>query len=713
MNAFNLIVDKQGLADLVFDLPDEKVNMLNSHVMEELASVIDKLEKEKTIRFLSIRSGKEGNFIAGADIAEIRSITHREEALEKARMGQEILDRLEALPFPTLAAIDGACLGGGLELALACTYRIASSNRKTVLGFPEVGLGIIPGFGGTQRMTALCGISSALTAITGGRQMDAEKSYRIHLVDKVFPKETFPERTKEFISGILSEKELPGIIARRNKKKLATTFLEGTFPGRLLIYGAARKQISKLTHGKYPAPLAALSVIRKTRGIRFAKGLEKERETFSTLAVTPVSKNLIRAYYTSEDLRKSPQSEGAIHEIKSGGVLGAGVMGGAIAWLLGNYEVPVTMVDLDWEFIRRGFQSANGIYKQLLDLKKIDVRIIGLAMQRISGSTDYNHLAGKDIVIEAIVEKLDIKQKALSTLEKSVSEKTIIASNTSSLSITDMASALENPGRFCGMHFFNPVNRMQLVEVIPGARTSADTVASVVSFAKKLHKVPVVVKDSPGFLVNRILMAYLNEAALLAEQGFDIGLIDKAIFDFGMPMGPFTLLDEIGIDIAFEVGKILASAFNGRIIPTTIFGLLRDSKLLGKKTGAGFYIHKGGKRTVNNDALEILQSQTGIPKMKKPDPDTVVKRCIYQMINEAALCMEEGIVAKPEYLDMAMILGTGFPAFRGGVLRFAEETGFASVIDSLKKLENEFGKRFAPAHYLLERKNGTSGSRAA
>ena len=456
-------------------------------------------------------------------------------------------------------------------------------------------------------------------------------------------------------------------------------------------------------------------MLRRTRRGSLERGLRIEREAFSRLAATEVSKSLIRVYSAGEELKKAAPISGTPHNVSSAAVLGAGVMGGAIAWLMSDRDIPVTMVDLQWDFVRKGFQSAKGIYDELKAAGRIDERQVGLKMLKISGSTDYGHLAGKDLVVEAIVERLDVKRAALARAEEAVGEGAVLASNTSSLSISAMASALKRPDCFGGFHFFNPVNRMPLVEVVAGPRTSSDTIATLVAFAKTLRKTPVVVKDSPGFLVNRILMAYLNEAALMVEEGIDYDAVDRAVFGFGMPMGPFTLLDEIGIDIASEVGKSLAAAFESSVEPrspfdaSSLFELLREAKLLGKKTRAGFYLHGGGQRTVNPKAEELIReryhsrARYSSRDGKGVSADEIVRRCIYPMINEAALCLQEGIVERPDFLDMALILGIGFPPFRGGLLRFADSVGVASVVDSLRTLEQEGGSRFAPSAMLLDK----------
>ncbi len=543
----------------------------------------------------------------------------------------------------------------------------------------------------------------ALTLITSGRAVDGKKALGMRLVDALYPKAFFEDGLRKFVDELLGGRGRAQVLARRKRRKAGARFLEGTVVGRALVYRKTRASIEKAGHGHYPAPLAALAVLRKTRRGSLERGLRIEREAFALLAATDVSKSLIRVYTAGEDLKKAVPASGSPRSIETAAVLGSGVMGGAIAWLLSDRDIPVTMVDLEWDFVRKGFESAKGVYDELRRAGKTDERNVGLKMHKISGSTDYGHLAGKGLVVEAIVERLDVKRAALAKAEEAAGDQAILASNTSSLSISAMASALKKPDRFGGFHFFNPVSRMPLVEVVAGERTSADTVATLVAFAKALRKTPVVVKDSPGFLVNRILMAYLNEAALMVEEGVDYDAVDRAVFGFGMPMGPFTLLDEIGIDIASEVGKSLAGAFESRVKASTLFEALREAKLLGKKTGAGFYLHGRGGRAVNPKAMALVRGRYAARNGKGYSADQIVRRCIYLMINEASLCLQEGIVERPDFLDMALILGIGFPPFRGGLLRFADSIGVSSVVDSLKALEQELGGRFEPSALLVEK----------
>ena len=700
---FRLEVHSDGISDLIFDLADEKVNKFSTPVMEELSHVLDELKDNVKIKVLVIRSTKRDIFIAGADIAEIAGIREEETGRRLAEKGQAIFNKLENLPFPTVAVIHGACLGGGLEFSLACTFRIASDHPKTQLGLPEVNLGVVPGFGGTQRLPRLIGLSQALPMILTGKPVNGSKAYKIKLVDACIASEFFTERVNDFVQGILDPQKRRWILQRR---KTSSWFLDKTSLGQTLVFQRAQKDLREKTHGQYPAPLKAVDVIRKTLNGSIKKGLAIEAQALGALAITSVCKNLIQIFYAQEALRKDSGIKGdsQLKLIQSAGVLGAGVMGGGIAWLFSSVEIPVRMKDINWEAMAKGFQSAEGMYRQLLKIRKMKESEVNLKMLRISGGLDYAGFKGLDIIIEAIVENLQVKKKVLAEVEPQVRDDAILASNTSALSIDQMSSALKHPERFIGMHFFNPVNRMPLVEVIPGQKTSLETVATLVAFVKTLKKTPVVVKNCAGFLVNRILLPYMNEAAHLLEEGADLGFVDRCILRFGMPMGPFSLTDEVGIDVGYHVAKTLSESYGERMAVAGILQIIAmEKKMLGKKGQKGFYLYQGKAKRVNPEIAGIIKSyQDQHPvKQKNINEELILDRCLLMMVNEAARCMEENVIAKAEYLDMAMILGTGFPPFRGGILRYTDQREIRSVVDRLNYLSESEGPRFQPSALLI------------
>jgi 3-hydroxyacyl-CoA dehydrogenase/enoyl-CoA hydratase/3-hydroxybutyryl-CoA epimerase len=684
MIAFKLTKNTNGTANLVFDLKDEKINKLSAPVLLELEQMLDGLAKETDIKLLIIESAKNGIFIAGADIEEIKDLREEADAIAKVKRGQDVLTRIEKLPFPALALINGACMGGGMELALACKYIVTTDNPKCQLALPEVNLGIFPGFGGTQRMPKRVGLVQGLTLVTSGKSVDGKKAEKIGLADTCIPEGYLGAQLPEFINAILSGKY------KRNRKES----LMDTVPFlRSIVYKKTRAEILKGTKGHYPAPIAALDVIERTfKKTGLEEGMRIEREEFAKVCIGDICKNLIQVFYTSEALKKEGGKSDL--EIKHAALLGAGVMGGGIAWAFTKAGIPVRMKDVNWNGVGLGFSQVSKIYSSLKKIKKARPEEVDVKMNLVSGTLDYSGFKNADIVVEAIVEDINVKKKVLAEVEGQIPEHAIIASNTSSLSITQMASALKRPQNFVGMHFFNPVNRMPLVEVIAGKDTSPAAVAAVFALSRKMGKTPIKVGDCAGFVVNRILLPYMNEAVLMLEQGVSIARMDEILFKFGMPMGPFTLADEVGIDVCYKVAKVLHDAYGDRVVLSDLLrSIYQDKKLLGKKAGLGFYDHKG-ERKLNAD-LEPKEDN------KKIDAAEVLDRCILLMVNEAAMCVEENMVDKPEFLDMAMIMGTGFPPFRGGLLRYADAIGIKAVVERLNQLETLYGKRFKPAAILV------------
>lgn len=708
--SLNFSIDSNGVMTLVFDLENEKVNKLSAAFLLELEAVLEQIEVNKDIHLLLIKSNKKDVFIAGADINEIRGIKNESDAYKKVLQGQEILGKIADLQIPTIALIDGACLGGGLELALACSYRIAVDNKKTVLGLPEVGLGIIPGFGGTQRLPRLLGLQESLKIILSGKAIDYKKAFKIGLVDKIIRAEFLHNDLDDFIAGVIVQNHTNEFLKRRCLVRKKRFLQEVIFAGKYLIYYFAKKDLMAKTKGKYPAPLAAFDVIKKTyHSSDYSAGLKIEAEEFSKLAAGEIAKNLIELFFTNEEIKKDNgvSSEVSILEIKQAGLVGAGIMGGGIAWLFSNCDIPVRMKDISQFGIALGFNQVLKIYKQLKKIGKYKDNQISVKMDEISSTTDYSGFNNVDVVVEAIIENIEVKKDSFAELESHIRKETIIASNTSSLSITQMATSLKYPERFVGMHFFNPVNKMPLVEVIRGEKTSDLAVATIVKLSKKLNKTPIVVKDVAGFLVNRILLPYINEAGFLLQEGADLKNIDNLIEDFGMPMGPFILADTVGIDVGYKVAKSLNESYGERMdVCHLLVEMAKNKTLLGKKSGQGFYkYNKDGKNLgLNSEVSHIVSKVRGVDNLQKLHIHNhdIVDRCILIMINEAAKCLEENVVKNHRYLDMAMIMGTGFPAFRGGLLRYADEIGVGVVVARLKEFNKSYGIRFEPANLLLK-----------
>lgn len=706
-SAFKLTVDNDGTGRLVFNLPGEKVNKFSIPVLEELEKCLDEAAKNKQIKVLVISSGKENIFIAGADLHSFEPIfKDPSRGADIIATGHRVFNKLENLPFPTVALIQGACLGGGTEFALACTYRVVSDSPKTQLGLPEVTLGIVPGWGGTQRLPRLVGLVEGLPMVLGGKPVKAMKAWKMKLADAIFAAEFFDEGANKFIKQCLTPEGKAQILKRRKRSGLMNTLLEGNPIGRSIIYSKAKKDILKRTKGHYPAPLVALKLIENTYTLPLSKGLEMEKKTFTENLTSAFvnAPNLIHLFFVSEDLKKDPGAPGNVKpaEIKSAGVIGAGTMGSGISWLFSNKDIPVRMKDINTTVLGKGFGAAYNVYSKLVKDRKLKKDEANLKFHQISGTTDYSGFKNLDLVIEAAVENIDLKHTILKELESVLRPDAIIATNTSSLKVSEMGKVLKHPERFVGMHFFNPVNKMPLVEVVASDKTSPQAVVTAVDICRKLGKTPIVVRDCPGFLVNRIFVSGANEIMRMYQAGADPHVLEKVMLDFGMPMSPFELADEVGNDVGYKVSKIFEEAYGPRMAVPKIVELMYENKLFGKKNGKGFYIYDGKNKKFNPE-VEALRKKAGA-KQESITPDEMRQRALLVMINEAGRCLEEKIVANEGYLDMAMIMGTGFPPFRGGLMRYAESLGWSNVVQQLNALQAKYGERFAPCSYLLKAK---------
>lgn len=697
--AISLSVDTDKIAWLTFDQPEATVNLLGAEVMAELDHRLSELESRIATGqplALVVRSGKPGTFIAGADIGEIAGIDDAADGETKSREGQRIFRRLERLTVPTIAAIDGLCLGGGTELALACQYRVASDSGSTRIGLPEVRLGIIPGFGGSVRLPRLIGIQRALKMILGGSALSPDRALRSGLVDRVLRHERFEESTREFVGEVLC-----GNFTRRERKlSLWNRFLEQTGPGRRILFATARKQAATRAQGRYPAPLKAIEVVERTLDYPIDEALKMEAEGLGQMAATEVSRNLVRIFLLQQAARRSLPSEAldARRPVEHAAVLGAGAMGGAIAELIAANEVPVILKDIDQDALDLGLRHASDLLKKAGERGIMAREEVGLRFALIHGTLSYDDFGEVDLVIEAIVERMGVKQAVLRETEEAIPHEAVFATNTSSLSVTELASAAAHPERVVGLHFFNPVHRMPLVEVVRPDESSEEALAAAFGFVLDMGKTPVLVADRPGFLVNRLLAPYLNEAGYLLEEGAGVEQIDKVLLEFGMPMGPCRLLDEIGFDVAEHVAREMEGAFGERMRPASVVNRLREDGRLGRKNGRGFYSYANGRqRGVDREVTRVLAaSATGTSARA----DEIRQRCLYLLVNEAAHALEEKVVEAADHVDLAMVMGTGFPPFRGGLLRWADMEGIDHIIGRLSSFEARFGARFTPAPRL-------------
>ena len=690
--------EEGSIGYITFDAPDSKVNVLATPVMQAFSNILDQFKNVSAIKAIVIQSAKKDIFIAGADIKEIENIVDPKEGKAKSQAGQNVFNKLEDLPVPTIAVIDGAALGGGCELALACRYRVATFNDKVRIGVPEVNLGFVPGFGGCYRLPRLLGLQGALKLILSGTPVEANAAFRMGLVDRLFPQTGLNERVKEFAAEVGAYPRRR-IIPKASPKGL-NAFLDKNPFGQSLVFKQSRQTVLKATKGFYPAPLKAVDVVQKTLYLNRAAALDIESTAFAQLAVTPISKNLVKLFYLSEKFKKLtvPGTENIKPApIAKAGVIGAGIMGGGIAQLLSNRGVWVRLKDINYDAIAKGLKAAADIYRQTVKRRRMKPYEMQAKMAMISGTLDYSGFKSADIVIEAVVENLDVKKKIFAELGGQVGPHTVLATNTSSLSVAEMAKVAKDPSKVIGFHFFNPVNRMPLIEIITTAQTSPETLVSTLEFAKRLGKTPIIVKDGPGFLVNRILLGYINEAGRLLQEGLSIEAVDKIATDFGLPMGPFTLSDEVGLDVGVKVMHILEAGLGPRFKAGPVLDQIVEKKLLGKKSGKGFYIYGPKERPVNPEVVALVKTPSG----PRPSAKDALDRMIYIMVNEAAMIIQEGIVDGADTVDIGMIMGTGFPPFRGGLLRYADSVGIAELVKTMEGFESRFSDgRFKPCAYL-------------
>jgi 3-hydroxyacyl-CoA dehydrogenase/enoyl-CoA hydratase/3-hydroxybutyryl-CoA epimerase len=701
MPVFRLEPQPGGIVHLVMDHPGRRVNVLDLEAIADLERALEQLASRTEARGLVLISGKSGSFIAGADVAAIGSITARDEVLTLVRRVHAVFGRLAALPFPSVAAIDGICLGGGTELALACDSRIASEEPRTQIGLPEVLLGIYPGFGGTQRLPRVVGLSAALDLILTGRSLDARRAEKLGLIARAVPAAWLIERAHARIA------ELAARPAGRRRDVhrpagLAARMLDHTPFGRALVLSRARAMTRARTGGHYPAPLAALEVIERTAHLPIEVGLEIEAARVGDLLVGAVCKNLVRIFDLSEQAKKDPVVADAT--LKPAGVqrlmlVGAGIMGGGIAELASRNGIQVRMRDVSPDSLARALKTARDLIVERGRRRRLAPRERDGQLARIQPTLELSGVGTADFAIEAVVEDLEIKRRVFAELEVRVKDGCVLATNTSSLSVSELARGLARPERLCGFHFFNPVHRMPLVEVVRGEKTSDAALVTAVGLARRLGKTPVVVSDSPGFVVNRILMPYLREATLLLEEGYWVSDIDASMRRFGMPMGPFEVVDEVGLDVAQKVAAVLSRAFPERMAESPAIDKLVAAGRLGKKNRLGFYRHRGRDRRPDPAVRALL----GLTRRRKPQTlEILSERMVLVMINEAALCLGEGVVADSGKLDLAMIFGAGFPPFRGGLLRYADGFGLVRAEQRLIALRAEKGDRFKPAPLLSQ-----------
>ena len=689
-----------GLAVLILDPPHRSLAVLDGPLLRDLEQHIGELEKDPDLQGVVITGRTPHQFAAGADVHAILALQDEERTRALVLVVHELFRRIETMKPMVVAAVGGPVPGGAFELSLACDFIVATDDPKTRIGLPETQLGIVPGWGGCHRLPRRIGVPTALEAILSGRLYDARKAFKLGLVDRL----TKPEYLVRIASDVAMRRERLVERSRGAKRYL----IDRNIAARAVVASQARKQVLAKTRGHYPAPLEAIGLVTGAVAVTLEEGARREADVVARLICGPVSKNLIGIFLGTEEAKKLGRGRGAHapRRVARVGVLGAGVMGGSIASLAAGKGMSARLMDLSSDALDRAeFEHRKDLNKRLRR-RQLEQHEVDGAIDRFERTSELIGFQRCDIVIEAIAERLDVKQKVFAALAEQCGSNTILATNTSSLSVDAIADGVPDPERVCGMHFFNPVRKMPLVEIVRGARTSDAVVATVAALAIRLGKTPVVVKDVAGFLVNRILGPYLDEAVRLCALGADPARVDRLMLKFGMPMGPFRLLDEVGLDIARHVGQSLGVAYGVRMQPSDLLDGLVSPERLGRKTGLGFYRHPKGK---DEPALAGDLGRLAGSKIDLTDED-IVDRLVLTMVNEAARCLAEAVVATPRELDLATVLGTGFAPFRGGLLRYADTRGVGEVrlrleaIAASADVEARGGaaERFSPAELVCE-----------
>ncbi|WP_418113359.1 fatty acid oxidation complex subunit alpha FadJ [Vibrio scophthalmi] len=692
LKAFNLTIDEQNIAWLCIDVPNEKMNTLQAAFADEMESVFAELEQHKSaLKGLIIHSGKPDNFVAGADVRMLDACQSAQEAQALATKGQEMFEKLSKLSFPVVAAIHGPCLGGGLELALTCDYRVCSDDDKTRLGLPEVQLGLLPGSGGTQRLPRLIGLLPSLDLILTGKQLRAKKAKKLGVVDACVAPTILLEVAKQFVEDKDKAKHK---VSTKEKLMAQTGF------GRKVIFEQAAKKTQQKTRGNYPATEAILEVIRYGLEHGFTKGLAYEAERFGELVMSNESKALRSIFFATTEMKKEHGSDAEPSSVKRIAVLGGGLMGAGISHVtVAKAKVPVRIKDVSNDGVLNALNYNFKLFEKQRKRRILSKAQLQSKMQQLSGGIDFISFNHTDVVIEAVFEDLALKQQMVADIEQNARPDTIFATNTSSLPIHQIAEQAARPENVIGLHYFSPVEKMPLVEVIPHQTTSDQTISTVVELARKQGKTPIVVKDCAGFYVNRILAPYMNEAAHILLTGEPIEQLDGALLDAGFPVGPITLLDEVGVDIGAKIMPILVNELGPRFQGPAVFDTLLNDGRKGRKSGKGFYTYKGKDKQVDKSVYKLLNLT---PESKMASQEMAM-RCLLPMLNEAVRCLDEGIIRSPRDGDIGAIFGIGFPPFLGGPFRYMDQIGIVKLVEIMNEHAAKYGERFAPCDGLLTR----------
>jgi 3-hydroxyacyl-CoA dehydrogenase/enoyl-CoA hydratase/3-hydroxybutyryl-CoA epimerase len=673
---------------------ERSMSVLDQATLTELDAIVDDIKREQSsLKGALFFTHKEKCFLAGADITLIDGMESEAQAAQGAEAGQSIYNKIEDLKITTVACIQGVCLGGGTEFALSCNTILMGQSKGTMLGLPEVKLGILPGFGGTYRMPKRVGLPVALDLILTGKTVDARKAKKIGLCDESYPDQRLIAMGQTFFNKRKKSKDL--------SDKLSDVATDNFFT-RKIIFQKARENVLQKTKGFYEAPLKILDTMEA--GMMKARSgyMAMEAQSFGELCLSEQSQNLRHIYFMTEAVKKytGPKVEDG-HKTKKlarGACLGAGTMGGGIAWLMAGQNMAPIMKDLNQDALELGLKQASSNFSGALKRKKMTTDEFERVMRSIKTQTDFSGFQKVDLLIEAIIEDINIKKSVFTQTEKYMRDDALITSNTSSLSVEEMATAFSIPDRFAGLHFFNPVHRMPLVEIITHSKVAPETLKALHAWVLKTKKTPVIVKDGPGFLVNRILVPYMNEAGFLLEEGVSMADIDRACLNFGMPMGPCRLLDEVGIDVGVKVAKIIYDGLGERARSSSLSAKLVEQNFLGRKNSKGFYLYdeSGKENGANPEVKKLLPSEN-----RKLDESQIQMRLILPMINEASHILDEKIVDSAHDVDLGLIFGIGFPPFRGGLLKYADSEGLELIKGALDKFAQDVdADRYKCSAYL-------------
>lgn len=681
-----------GILKVRIDRRDKSANALSKAMLEELERLIAEIRRDSAIRGVMFLSGKPGSFIVGADVTEMKTMSGGPEAAALSKLGQRVFEQLERLPVPTVALISGACLGGGLEFAMSCRYRIADDQAKTSLGLPEVNLGLIPGWGGTVRLPRLVGLVEALPMILAGRMLSGRQARSKGLVHDMVPVEALPSVGENLLRTVIKSGSARSLFKHPHRPLIAR-LTESFPPLRNFAFRKAERKVRHETKANYPAPLAAIDVLRAGFRQPPSVGFAAESAAIGRLADDPVTRECLRLFFLREEAKRPVGiAEGLPKSLTNAAVLGAGAMGAGIALLMAQKGIWTRLKDVKPEFLAKGMTTVRKLIKSDQQRKRITPLQASDTLDRLRPTTDYSGFQQVDLVIEAIVESLPIKQQVFRELADATLPHTVLATNTSSLLVRDIAQGVPHPERVVGLHFFNPPHQMPLVEIVRTEQSSPEAIATAFALTQRLGKTAVIVKDCPGFLVNRLLAPYMNEAGWLLLEVSDPLEIDRAAVAFGLPMGPLALTDLVGLEVAQHVAANMYAAYGERMLPAPLWTALKELAATEPNAPKSLLSGKGSKKRLNpivRRAIDkVRQSGTYSVPGGTPSHEELTQRLIFPIINEAARCLDEAIVGNSEAIDLAMVFGTGFAPFRGGPMRYAESVGYSKIAESLEKLAN-------------------------